>query len=277
MAIGRQTGRPHPIISAAERRLRCRRVFLESHSQQEVALSLPDVVSREQWLEARMRLLAEEKEMSRKLAALAAERRRLPMVKIEKEYVFEGPAGKATLAELFDGASQLVVQHVMFGPDWESVCPGCTASIDEMSDGLLRHIRSRDTRFVLVSRAPQAKLAATQASKGWTVPWYSSYGSDFNIDFQVTLDASVGQITYNFRPEPDLLNGQQSTEMPGFSAFLRDGEEVFHTYSCYARGGEYIGNAYTYLDITAFGRSEDWEEPKGRARTLHGADPTFTD
>lgn len=240
-------------------------------------MSLPDVVSREQWLEARVRLLAEEKEMTRRLAALSARRRGLPMVKVGKEYVFEGPDGKATLAELFGGAGQLIVQHVMFGPDWDTACPGCTAAIDELSDGLLRHIRSRDTAFVLVSRAPLAKLEAYKVSRGWTAPWYSSNGSDFNYDFQVTLDASVPQLTYNFRPEPDLLGGGQSTEMPGFSCFLRDGEEIFHTYSVYGRGTEYLGNAYSFLDLTAFGRSEDWEEPKGRAPRLHGADPTFTD
>ena len=134
-------------------------------------MSLPKVVSREQWLEARVRLLAEEKEMTRRLAALNTLRRQLPMVKVEKEYLFEGPDGKATLADLFGGASQLIVQHVMFGPDWESVCSGCTAAIDELSEGVLRHVRSRDTTVVLVSRAPLAKLAAALASKGWTVPW----------------------------------------------------------------------------------------------------------
>ena len=224
-----------------------------------------------------MRLLAEEKQMTRRLAALNEQRRRLPMVKVDKEYVFEGPDGKATLAGLFGGASQLIVQHVMYGPDWDAACPGCTASVDELSDGLLRHIRSRDTAFVLVSRAPLAKLAAYKASHGWTAPWYSSHDSDFNYDFQATLDASVPQLTYNFRPEPDLLADRQYTEVPGFSCFLRDGADLFHTNSVYARGTEYLGNAYTFLDLTAFGRSENWEEPKGRALTLHGADPTFTD
>jgi predicted dithiol-disulfide oxidoreductase (DUF899 family) len=240
-------------------------------------LSLPEVVSREQWLEARVALLAEEKEMTRRLAALSAKRRRLPMVKIDKEYVFEGPDGKVTLADLFGGASQLIVQHVMYGPDWDAACPGCTAAIDEMSGGLLRHIRSRDTAFALVSRAPLDKLEEYKASRGWTVPWYSSSGSDFNYDFQVTLDPSMPQLVYNFRPEPGLVEDGRSTEMPGLSCFLRDGEEIFHTYSVYGRGTEYLGNAYTFLDLTAFGRSEDWEEPKGRAPKLHGADPTFTD
>jgi predicted dithiol-disulfide oxidoreductase (DUF899 family) len=240
-------------------------------------MSLPEVVSREQWLEARVRFLAEEKEQTRGRDALNAERRRLPMVRIGKDYVFEGPQGPAALAGLFGGCRQLIVQHVMFGPDWDAACPGCTASVDELSDGVLTHLRSRDTAFTLVSRAPLAKLAAYRASRGWTVSWYSSYGSDFNYDFQVSLDASLPQVQYNYRPEPELLGGERSSEMPGFSSFLREGGEIFHTYSTYARGTEYIGNAYTLLDLTALGRQEDWEEPKGRVSQPHGADPTFTD
>jgi predicted dithiol-disulfide oxidoreductase (DUF899 family) len=240
-------------------------------------LSLPEVVSREQWTEARLRLLAQEKEMTQRHDALNAERRRLPMVRIEKDYTFDGPKGRATLADLFEGNSQLIVQHVMYGPDWEAACPGCTASIDELSLAVLTHIRSRDTGFALVSRAPFAKLEAYRISRGWTAPWYSSYGSDFNYDFHVTLDASRPQLEYNFRSEPELVASSPSAEMPGFSCFLRDGDEIFHTYSTYARGTEYLGSAYTLLDLTAFGRSERWEEPKDRAPRLHGADPTFTD
>jgi predicted dithiol-disulfide oxidoreductase (DUF899 family) len=240
-------------------------------------LSLPEVVSREQWTEARLRLLAQEKEMTQRHDALNAERRRLPMVRIEKDYTFDGPKGRATLADLFEGNSQLIVQHVMYGPDWEAACPGCTASIDELSLAVLTHIRSRDTGFALVSRAPFAKLEAYRISRGWTAPWYSSYGSDFNYDFHVTLDASRPQLEYNFRSEPELVASTPSAEMPGFSCFLRDGDEIFHTYSTYARGTEYLGSAYTLLDLTAFGRSERWEEPKDRAPRLHGADPTFTD
>jgi predicted dithiol-disulfide oxidoreductase (DUF899 family) len=240
-------------------------------------LSLPEVVSREQWTEARLRLLAQEKEMTRRRDALNAERRRLPMVKVEKDYAFEGPNGAATLADLFGGNSQLIVQHVMYGPDWVAACPGCTAGVDELSEGVLTHVRSRDTSFALVSRAPFAKLEAYRSSRGWTAPWYSSYGSDFNYDFQATVDASRPQLEYNFRPAPQLVADTPSTEMSGFSCFLRDGDEIFHTYSTYSRGTDYIGNAYTLLDLTAFGRSEDWEEPKGRAPRLHGADPTFTD
>jgi predicted dithiol-disulfide oxidoreductase (DUF899 family) len=236
----------------------------------------PDVVTREQWLEARKKLLAAEKEETRRRDALNAERRRLPMVRIDKEYLFEGPQGTVPLAALFTGSSQLIVQHVMFGPDWEAACPGCTASIDEMSDGVLAHLRSRDTAFALVSRAPWPKLQKYQESRGWTVPWYSSSGSDFNYDFRATVDKS--QPEYNYRDQPDLLSeGETSTEVSGLSCFLRDGDEVFHTYSAWARGTDILGSTYSLLDLTALGRQEDWEEPKGRAPRLHGADPTFRD
>jgi len=232
-------------------------------------MAFPEVVSREQWLEARLRLLAEEKEQTRQRDALNAERRRLPMVRMEKNYVFDGPQGPATLAELFGGSRQLIVQHIMFGPDWDAACPSCTSSVDELSDGLLAHLHARDTAFVLVSRAPLAKLEAYRASRGWRVPWYSSYGSDFNHDFQVTLDETKGQVSYNYRPELGLLGGDRSTEMPGHSCFLRDGGQIFHTYSTYGRGNEYTPSLYTLLDLTVLGRQEAWEEPKDRAPVLH--------
>ena len=241
-------------------------------------MAYPEVVTREEWLAARKRLLAAEKAATRSRDALNAERRRLPMVRIDKEYVFEGPEGKVTLAGLFGDSRQLIVQHVMFDPDWDAACPGCTAGIDEVADGMLAHVRSRDTAFVLVSRAPLAKLQKYQAAKGWTVPWYSSYGSDFNYDFQATLDRSIPQLEYNYRPEPEIVSGDTaSAEVPGLSCFLRDGDDIFHTYSTYARGTDGLGGSYSLLDLTALGRQEDWEEPKGRAPRLHGADPTFTD
>ena len=241
-------------------------------------MAYPEVVTREEWLAARKRLLATEKEHTRSRDALNAERRRLPMVRIDKEYVFEGPEGKVTLAGLFGDSRQLIVQHVMFDPDWDAACPGCTASIDEVADGMLDHVRSRATTFVLVSRAPLAKLQKYQATKGWTVPWYSSHGSDFNYDFQATLDRSIPQLEYNYRPEPEIVSGDTtSAEVPGLSCFLRDGDNIFHTYTTYARGTDGLGGSYTLLDLTALGRQEDWEEPKGRAPRLHGADPTFTD
>jgi predicted dithiol-disulfide oxidoreductase (DUF899 family) len=241
-------------------------------------MAYPEVVAREEWLAARKRLLATEKEHTRSRDALNAERRRLPMVRIDKEYVFEGPEGSVTLAGLFGDSRQLIVQHVMFDPDWDAACRGCTASIDELADGVLTHLRSRDTAFVLVSRAPLAKLQKYQASKGWTVPWYSSHGTGFNYDFQATLDRSLPQLEYNYRPEPEIVSGDTTTaEVPGLSCFLRDGDNIFHTYSTYARGTDSLGGAYSLLDMTALGRQEDWEEPKGRAPRLHGPDPTFTD
>ncbi|MGB6582648.1 MAG: DUF899 family protein, partial [Streptosporangiaceae bacterium] len=180
-------------------------------------MSLPDVVSREQWLEARRRLLAQEKEFTGGHDALNASRRRLPMVKVEKEYVFDGPDGPVTLAELFGDKRQLIVQHVMFGPDWDQPCPGCSAAIDELSSGVIDHMGTRETAFVLASRAPYDKIAAKAKERGWSVPWYSSHGSDFNYDYQVSLDESRGQVDYNYRAEPGLLGGERSSEMPGYS------------------------------------------------------------
>ena len=240
-------------------------------------MAYPEVVTREAWLAARKRLLAAEKAATRSRDALNAERRRLPMVRIDKEYVFEGPEGKVTLAGLFGDSRQLIVQHVMFDPDWDAACPGCTAGIDELADGMLAHVRSRDTAFVLVSRAPLAKLQKYQAAKGWTVPWYSAHGSDFNYDFQATLDRSIPQLEYNYRPEPEIVSGDTaSAEVPGLSCFLRDGDNIFHTYSTYARGTDGLGGSYTLLDLTALGRQEDWEEPKGRVEKPHEADPSFS-
>jgi predicted dithiol-disulfide oxidoreductase (DUF899 family) len=241
-------------------------------------MALPEVVSRDEWLEARRKLLAAEKEATSRRDALNAERRRLPMVRVDKEYLLEGPEGTVPLEALFGGSAQLIVQHVMFGPDWDAACPGCTAAVDEISDEMLAHLRSRDTAFALVSRVPLEKLRAYQASRGWTVPWYSSSGSDFNYDFRATLDMERSQLEYNYRPAPDAIaDGENSAEVPGVSCFLRDGDQVFHTYSTWARGTDTIGSSYSWLDLTALGRQEDWEEPKGRAPRPHGADPTFTD
>ncbi len=240
-------------------------------------MALPEIVSREEWLQARRQLLALEKEQTARITALNAERRRLPMVRIEKKYMFEGADGPVTLADLFRGRSQLVIQHVMFQPEWEAACPGCTASLDVVPQRLLDQVHSRDASFVAVSRAPLAKLEAYKAARGWVVPWYSSADSDFNYDFGATLDKSRGSVEYNYRDRSADIEDGEAEDVPGFSCFLRDGDDVFHTYSAYARGSEQTIAAYALLDMTAFGRSEDWEEPKGRARALHGADPTFTD
>jgi predicted dithiol-disulfide oxidoreductase (DUF899 family) len=239
-------------------------------------MSLPEVVSREEWLQARTQLLAREKELTKIQAALNADRRRLPMVRVDKEYVFTGPHGPVTLTGLFGGKRQLIIQHVMFGPEYDAPCPGCSAAISELSPGVLEHLGSRETTFVLASRAPYDRIAAAAAERGWFVPWYSTEGSDFNYDYRVTLDASRDQVEYNYRPEPGALADQPSAERAGYSCFLRDGDAIFHTYSAYARGTEYVGNAYTFLDMTALGRQEDWEEPNGRVPAIRGGDPTFT-
>ncbi|HEY2796038.1 MAG TPA: DUF899 domain-containing protein [Micromonosporaceae bacterium] len=249
-------------------------------------MNLPDVVTRDEWLVARKELLTREKAATRAKDALNADRRRLPMVRIDKPYAFDSETGPVGLLDLFDGRRQLIVQHFMFDPSWDEGCSSCTAAVDEIADGLLRHLRARETNYVIVSRAPLAKLLAYRDKKGWTVPWVSSNGSDFNYDFHVTLDASVAPVEFNFR-DPDELRaaGQewilatedQPWEQPGYSAFLRDGDEIFHTYSTFGRGTEALGDGYGFLDVTALGRQEEWEEPKGRADLVRGANPDFGD
>jgi predicted dithiol-disulfide oxidoreductase (DUF899 family) len=244
-------------------------------------MSLPDVVSPEEWRAARIELLAEEKALTRARDALNTKRRLLPMVRVEKDYVFRGPDGEVTLIDLFEGRRQLVVQHFMFDPSWDEGCPSCSAGAAEISDGLLDHLHVRDTTLAAVSRAPFEKIERYKASKGWTFPWYSSYGSDFNYDFHVTLDPSVRPVEYNFRDKEELERagmgwlGEEPSEQPGHSVFLREGDEVFHTYSMYARGAEWLGGSYAVLDLTPLGRQEDWEEPKGRAAAARGAVPDF--
>ena len=245
-------------------------------------MSLPKVASHDEWLAARKALLDEEKAMTRARDALNVKRRKLPMVEVDKDYVFEGPNGPAHLLDLFDGSRQLIVQHFMFDPSWDDGCPSCTASADEISDGLIAHLRARDTNLVVVSRAPLEKLERYKAKRGWTFPWYSSFGSEFNYDYNVTIDASVVPVMWNFRTLDELEQhgmgwlGEGSSEQPGYSMFLRDGDAVFHTYSMYARGGEMLGGSYYFLDLTALGRQEDWEEPKGRADAARGAVPDFS-
>jgi predicted dithiol-disulfide oxidoreductase (DUF899 family) len=246
-------------------------------------MNLPQVVSRDDWLAARKELLAEEKAATRARDALNTRRRTLPMVRIDKEYRFDGPNGTAGLLELFDGQRQLMVVHFMFAPGWADGCPSCSADADERADGLFQHLRTRSTSLVHVSRAPLPAIEAYQARRGWTFPWYSSFGSDFNYDFHVTLDESVAPVEYNYRTKAEYEQAdasffpedEQSLERPGLSCFLRDGDAVFHTYSVYGRGTEAIGGAYYYLDLTALGRQEEWEEPAGRADHIRGAVPDF--
>jgi predicted dithiol-disulfide oxidoreductase (DUF899 family) len=240
--------------------------------------NLPEVVSREEWLAARKDLLAKEKEVTRARDRLNADRRRLPMVRIDKPYTFEGPDGTVSLLDLFDGRPQLVLHHFMYAPEWETPCQSCSSAADGI--GRLRQLHARSTSLVAVSRAPYPKLAAFRERMGWSFPWLSSYGTDFNYDFHATLDDRVAPIQLHFRnkaelaeagtpwtggPWTDSMNGE---EMPGISAFLRVDDEVFHTYSTFGRGIEEFHNGYPHLDLTALGRQEEWEEPKGRAVPL---------
>ncbi|MBM7171314.1 DUF899 domain-containing protein [Streptomyces sp. G44] len=210
-------------------------------------MGLPDIVTREEWLSAREELLAKEKAATRARDALNAERRRLPMVEVDREYYFDGSDGKATLLDLFDGRDQLIVYHFMFAPEWEAGCRSCSAFLDQI--GHLSHLRARGTNFVAVSRAPYTALLTFKARMGWTVPWYSTHGGDFNHDFGAS-----------FAEEP--------CDIPAINCFLRDGDRVFHTYATFARGLDGLGSTTSLLDLTALGRQEEWEEPRGRASAL---------
>jgi predicted dithiol-disulfide oxidoreductase (DUF899 family) len=216
-------------------------------------MNLPRVVSETEWRAAQELLVAEEKDATRARDALAAKRRRLPMVRIDKEYVFDGPAGKASLLELFEGRRQLLLYHFMFGPNHDAGCDGCSMFVDQI--GHLAHLHARDTSFVLVSRAPITKIEAYRERMGWTVPWYSSFEGDFNVDF------GIGPET----PQRDVY---QDGETFGLSVFLRDGDGVFRTYFTTARGVEALGSVWTFLDLTPFGRQEEWEDsPAGYPQT----------
>ena len=217
----------------------------------------PPIVSPDEWLAARQELLTREKELTRARDALSAARRRLPMVRIEKDYTFVGPDGEVGLPDLFEGRRQLIVYHFMFDPRWDAGCPGCTGYVDALGD--LSALRDRDTTFALVSRAPLAKLEAYKARRGWRWPWYSSYGSDFNYDFHVTFDESVAPTEYNFRSVAVPVD-EQPAEGHGLSVFFCLDDAVSHTYSAYARGVEGLSNAYSLLDVTPYGRQEDWED-----------------
>ncbi|MBE9178018.1 DUF899 domain-containing protein [Oculatella sp. LEGE 06141] len=222
----------------------------------------PEIVDSKEWLTARKTLLEHEKEYTRHRDRLNAERRRLPMIKLEKDYTFDGSNGSAKLIDLFAGRTQLIVYHFMFDPEWEKGCMGCTGYVDALGD--LSMLSDRDTTFVLVSRAPLPKLEAYKTLKGWTVPWYSSFGSDFNYDFHVTLDETIAPIEYNYRDKAELekRNGpnMMQGESHGLSVFFRIGDDVFHIYSAYARGVESLTDAYSLLDMTPYGRQEDFED-----------------
>lgn len=241
-------------------------------------LNLPPVVSPAEWRQARIALLEREKQLTRERDQISRARRELPMTRVEQEYLFEGPDGHRTLPELFAGRLQLIVYHFMWhwekGEPLDEPCRGCAAWADTLSRGIFQGLHSRNTTLVLVSRAPLAKIMPFQRRMGWTVPWYSSAGSSFNFDFDVTIDATVKPMVYNYRtPEEHaqagtgyyLQNPDQPFDLPGMSCFLRQDNAVYHTYSTYGRGGETTGGSFYFLDLTALGRQEDWEEPKGRS------------
>jgi predicted dithiol-disulfide oxidoreductase (DUF899 family) len=212
------------------------------------------IVTQEEWLAARKAHLAREKELTRLRDQLSAERRPLPWTRVEKSYVFEGPDGKATLAELFDGRSQLIVYHFMLGPGWEQGCPSCSFLADHI-DGALVHLAHRDVTLVAISRAPLPEIEAFKKRMGWRFKWLSSFGSDFNADYHVSFsgdELAKGEVYYNYH-----LTSFPSEEGPGASVFYKDQNgTVFHTYSAYARGLDMLVGAYNYLDLVPKGRDE---------------------
>ena len=213
------------------------------------------IVSEAEWIEARKALLAEEKEFTRLRDRLSARRRELPWVRVDKPYTFEGANGRETLAELFEGRSQLVVYHFMFGPDSGAPCKSCSFWADNFN-GIVPHLHQRDVSFVTISRAPLAKLEAMAKRMGWTFKWLSSGGGVFNFDYGVSFtpeQIAKGEIDYNYTKFKAF-----GPEMPGISVFYKDDDgAVYHTYSCYARGLDMMNTAYHYLDLVPKGRDED--------------------
>jgi predicted dithiol-disulfide oxidoreductase (DUF899 family) len=237
----------------------------------DTATAHPKVASRSEWLVARKALLLKEKELTKQGDAVAAQLRRLPMVKLDKDYTFQGPNGKLSLLDLFEGRDQLIIYHFMFDPNdpppgqtspFSEGCPGCSHIADNLPH--LSHVTARGVAFALVSRAPLAKINPFKARMGWTMPWYSSFGSDFNYDFHVTIDEAVAPVEYNFMDKETLARDQHiyhmKGEQPGLSVFFRVGDEVFHTYSTYGRGLDQFLVSHTLLDVTPFGRKEVWED-----------------
>jgi predicted dithiol-disulfide oxidoreductase (DUF899 family) len=211
------------------------------------------IVSQNEWLTARKALLAKEKEFSKARDALSAARRELPWVKIEKNHVFDGPQGKEPLADLFGGKSQLIVYHFMLGPGWVQGCPSCSFLADHF-DGAVAHLAQRDVALVVVSRAPLGEIEAYKKRMGWKFKWVSSYGNDFNRDFHVsfTKEETEKGAEYNY-----MVGKIPSEELPGLSAFIKDGAAVYHTYSSYARGLDTLVGTYNFLDLAPKGRDED--------------------
>lgn len=224
------------------------------------------VVSREEWLAARKQLLAKEKEFTRLRDEISRQRREMPWEKVEQQYVFEGTKGKETLAELFDGRSQLLVYHFMFGPGWEQGCPSCSFLGDSF-DSFIIHLAQRDTSFVAVSRATLPEIESFKKRMGWKFKWVSSNANDFNFDYGVSFtkdQALTGKPVYNYGTIP-----AYGEEVPGASAFIREDGEIFHTYSTYARGLDILLPMYNWIDMTAKGRDEANMKPHAMAWVRH--------
>jgi predicted dithiol-disulfide oxidoreductase (DUF899 family) len=220
------------------------------------ATDLPDVVTSEEWRTARKALLAEEKALTRARDELNAKRRELPMVRVDKTYVFEGPNGEMSLLDLFEGRRQLIVYHFMWRWDLNAGCPSCSILVDNI--GHLAHLHVANTTLAAVTRGPWVDLIRFRDRMGWAVPFYSSFRTDFNYDFHVTQDEAVAPVEYNYRTKEELVEAGQAWaaegEQPGVSVFVRDGEDVYHTYSSYARGGDILLGTMNYLDLTPLGR-----------------------
>lgn len=232
----------------------------------------PPVTNREQWRAQRVALLEAEKELTRHRDRVNASRRRLPMVRLDKTYTFTGPEGELSLVDLFEGRRQLIVYHFMFDPSWDKGCTGCTGFVDALGD--LSMLAERDTSFALISRAPIEKLEAYKAERGWTRRWVSSFGGEFNYDFHATLDADKAPYEYNYVTGEEKLKAKREKdgadaklfkgESHGISVFFRLGDDVHHTYSNFARACENCTDTYSLLDLTPYGRQEDFEEsPEG--------------
>ncbi len=223
----------------------------------ESQMNHPEIVSEAEWLVARKDLLAREKEFSRQRDVLSAARRQMPWVKIDKEYVFDGPKGKETLADLFDGHSQLIVYHFMFGPGWEEGCKSCSYLADHF-DGANWHLPHRDVAFVVVSRAPLSEFEPYKKRMGWRFKWVSSYENDFNFDYHVSFtkdEEAKGTVYYNYG-----IGEFMSDELPGLSVFYKDENgDIFHSYSTYARGLDILVGTYNFLDLVPKGRNENPE------------------
>ena len=222
----------------------------------------PRIVPRADWLRARKELLAREKALTHEHDTVAAARRELPMEAVDKDYVFDAPSGRVTLPDLFGRHPQLIVVHFMFDPAWDEGCRSCSHMADTY-DGAVVHLAARNTAFAVVSRAPLPKLEAFKARMGWTFPWVSSAGNDFNVDFAVTIDVDgvQGSPEYNYVPAKTLYSAGKiwfsKGELPGISVFLRHEGRVFHTYSTYQRGLDTFLNTYHLLDLTPLGRQEE--------------------